>query len=76
MSETLQKFVFASANEVNVVVWNEKPWFDGKNVSDILGYQDTEHMVRRLDDDEWMKLNTNDLGFPPKMGGNLGGTPV
>ena len=72
----MQKFVFASANEVGIVVWNEKPWFDGQNVADILGYKTTEKMTRRLDNDEWMKLNTNDLGFHPKTGHNLGGTPM
>ena len=60
----LQKFVFASANEVNVVAWNEKPWFVGKNVSDILGYQDTEHMVRRLDEDEYKTFNFKDFQNP------------
>lgn len=64
MSETLQKFVFESANEVNVVVWNEEPWFVGKNVSDILGYQDTEHMVRRLDEDEYKTFNCKDFQNP------------
>ncbi len=80
MAETLEKFVFETETKINkelrVVVIKDDPWFDGKAVADILGYQDAEHMTRRLDEDEWMKLNTNDLGFPPKTGGNLGGTPL
>ena len=37
MSETIQKFVFADANEVRVVMRNDEPWFVAKDVCEILG---------------------------------------
>ena len=37
MSEAIQKFVFADANEVRVVMRNNEPWFIAKDVCDILG---------------------------------------
>ena len=37
MSEAIQKFVFANANEVRVVMRNNEPWFVAKDVCDILG---------------------------------------
>ena len=36
MSEAIQKFVFANANEVRVVMRNDEPWFVAKDVCDIL----------------------------------------
>lgn len=37
MSEAIQKFVFANANEVRVVMQNGEPWFIAKDVCKILG---------------------------------------
>ena len=37
MSEAIQKFVFANANEVRVVMRNNEPWFVAKDVCEILG---------------------------------------
>ena len=37
MSEAIQKFVFADANEVRVVMRNDEPWFVAKDVCEILG---------------------------------------
>ena len=37
MSEAIQKFVFADANEVRVVMKKGEPWFVAKDVCDILG---------------------------------------
>lgn len=37
MSEVIQKFIFANANEVRVVMRNNEPWFVAKDVCDILG---------------------------------------
>lgn len=75
--ETTKQIKTTVQKEVRVITdENDDPWFDGQNVADILGYKTTEKMTRRLDNDEWMKLNTNDLGLCPKTGGNLGGTPL
>lgn len=35
-----------------IIMINDEPWWIAKDVSDILGYVDAEHMTRRLDDDE------------------------
>ena len=37
MSEAIQKFVFADANEVRVVMRKNEPWFVAKDVCEILG---------------------------------------
>ena len=37
MSEAIQKFVFANANEVRVVMRKNEPWFVAKDVCEILG---------------------------------------
>ena len=37
MSEAIQKFVFANANEVRAVMRNNEPWFVAKDVCKILG---------------------------------------
>ena len=36
MSEAIQKFVFANANEVRAVMRNNEPWFVAKDVCKIL----------------------------------------
>jgi prophage antirepressor-like protein len=38
--------------QVRTVTVNEEPYFVAKDVSEILGYSDTEKMTRRLDEDE------------------------
>ena len=46
MSEAIQKFVFANANEVRVVMRKNEPWFVAKDVCKILGTR-TDH-VRQI----------------------------
>ena len=46
MSEAIQKYVFADANEVRVVMRNNEPWFVAKDVCKILGTR-TDH-VRQI----------------------------
>lgn len=38
--------------EVRIVEINDDAWFVAKDVADALGYTTTDHMMRRLDDDE------------------------
>jgi len=38
--------------QVRTVMINEEPWFVARDVSEILGYSDTQAMTRRLDNDE------------------------
>jgi anti-repressor protein len=48
----LEVFKNSEFGEVRVVMKNDEPWFVGKEVADILGYEKTSKMYARLDDDE------------------------
>lgn len=45
-------FTNVEFGNVRVVVKNGEPWFVAKDISNILGYSDTQAMTRRLDEDE------------------------
>ena len=51
MVEPPEIFNFHGA-EVRVLMKDGEPWFVAKDVSGILGYSDTDKMIRRLDVDE------------------------
>ncbi|MBF9018846.1 phage repressor protein/antirepressor Ant [Oceanispirochaeta sp. M2] len=50
----LTKFDFNGNSVRETTDENGNPWFVAKDVSDILGYADTQRMTKRLDDDESM----------------------
>ena len=52
MSEAIQKFVFANANEVRVVMRNNEPWFVAKDVCKALEITKVDSAIRNLDADE------------------------
>ena len=52
MSEAIQKFMFANANEVRVVMQNGEPWFVAKDVCKVLGITKVDSAIRNLDADE------------------------
>ena len=61
MSEVIQKFVFANANEVRVVMRNNEPWFVAKDVCDILGTR--SDTVRQIAGNKRvMSINPNSIG--------------
>ena len=61
MSEAIQKFVFADANEVRVVMRNNEPWFIAKDVCDILGTR--SDTVRQIAGNKRvMSINPNSIG--------------
>ena len=61
MSEAIQKFVFANANEVRVVMRNNEPWFVAKDVCDILGTR--SDTVRQIAGNKRvMSINPNSIG--------------
>ena len=50
----LQIFNFNGLNDVRTGLNREEVWFVAKDIADSLGYSDTNKMVSRLDDDEFM----------------------
>ena len=60
MSSSLIPFSFES-HDVRVVIQEQAPWWIAMDVSDILGYSDTEAMTRRLDEEEIRNLQI--VGF-------------
>ena len=61
MSEAIQKFVFANANEVRVVMRNNEPWFIAKDVCDILGTRsDTVRQI--VGNKRVMSIDPNSIG--------------
>jgi prophage antirepressor-like protein len=56
-----QIFKSSEFGSIGVVVNEGEPWFIAKDVSEILGYMDSEHMARRLPANE--KKNVKQIGF-------------
>ena len=61
MSEAIQKFVFANANEVRVVMRNNEPWFVAKDVCDILGTR-TDTVRQIVGNKRVMSIDPNTIG--------------
>lgn len=47
----LQEFSFKE-NKIRSLVINDEPWFIGKEVASVLGYNDTNQAIRKHVDDE------------------------
>ena len=70
MSEAIQKFVFANANEVRVVMRNNEPWFVAKDVCEILGTR-TDNVRQIVGNKRVMSINPYNIGV-----GNHGGRDI
>ena len=70
MSEVIQKFVFADANEVRVVMRNNEPWFVAKDVCKILGTR-SDTVRQTAGNKRVMSINPNSIGV-----GNHGGRDI
>ena len=70
MSEAIQKFVFANANEVRVVMRNNEPWFIAKDVCEILGTR-TDTVRQIVGNKRVTTVNPNLIGV-----GNHGGRDI
>ena len=70
MSEAIQKFVFANANEVRVVMRNNEPWFVAKDVCDILGTR-TDNVRKIVGNKRVATVNPYQIGV-----GNHGGRDI
>ena len=70
MSEAIQKFVFANANEVRVVMRNNEPWFIAKDVCKILGTR-TDHVRQIVGNKRVATVNPHQMGV-----GNHGGRDI
>lgn len=62
MKNGIKIFENEQFGKVRVIDKDGDPWFVAKDIAEILGYSDTEHMTRRLDDDEKGKIK------PPVVG--------
>lgn len=49
--------------EVRMQVIDDEPWFVGKDVSDVLGYSETNAMTRRLNDDDFMSVKLSGMNM-------------
>ena len=70
MSEAIQKFVFADANEVRVVMRKNEPWFVAKDVCKILGTR-TDNVRQIVGNKRVMSINPYTIGV-----GNHGGRDI
>ena len=70
MSEAIQKFVFANANEVRVVMRKNEPWFIAKDVCKILGTR-TDHVRQIVGNKRVATVNPHQMGV-----GNHGGRDI
>ena len=70
MNEAIQKFVFADANEVRVVMRKNEPWFVAKDVCDILGIR-TDTVRQTAGNKRVATVNPNTIGV-----GNHGGRDI
>lgn len=70
MSEAIQKFVFANANEVRVVMRNNEPWFVAKDVCEILGTR-TSDVRKTVGNKRVTTLNVDSIHI-----GNHGGKDI
>ena len=61
MSEAIQKFVFANANEVRVLMRNNEPWFVAKDVCEILGTR-TDTVRQIVGNKRVMSIDPNSIG--------------
>lgn len=60
MTNELQLFNFES-KDVRVIKRGEDVWFIASDISNILGYSQTQAMLKRLDDDEMIKIEPSIL---------------
>lgn len=58
----LKIFNFES-QEVRMQLIDDDPWFVGKDVSDVLGYSETNAMTRRLNDDDFMSVKLSGMNM-------------
>lgn len=49
----LQNFKF-SGQDVRIITINDEPWFVAKDVADVLGYDQTSNMLKRIDDEDFI----------------------
>ena len=56
----LQLFQFEGSN-IRTILINDIPYWVAKDVADILQYNETSIMLRRLDDDETMKIEPTEI---------------
>jgi len=51
------------SNDIRTVQKDGEVWFVGKDVSDVLGYDQTSNMVKRLDDDDFISSNLDGMNM-------------
>lgn len=63
----LQIFDNEEFGQVRILEKENEPWFVAKDISEILGYSETSKMLRRLDEDEYLKIAPTILGDTNSM---------
>lgn len=58
----LQNFNF-SGQEVRTITIDNEPWFVAKDVSDILGYDQTSNMLKRIDEEDFMSSKLDGMNM-------------
>jgi len=67
MQNKLEVFSNNELGNVRVIVKDGEPFFVAKDVADILGYSETSVMLRRLDADEYLKIEPTFIAGANKM---------
>ena len=67
MQNELKIFNNNEFGEMRNINKDNEPWFVAKDISDILGYSETSKMLRRLDEDEYLRLAVNSRDFSREM---------
>ena len=66
MNNELKVFENVEFGKIKVVELNDDIWFVAKDIAEILEYSETSKMLRRLDDDEMLKIEPTILGDSAK----------
>ena len=64
MNNEMKVFENVEFGKIKVIELNYDIWFVAKDISEILEYSETSKMLRRLDDDEMLKIEPPFKGYP------------
>lgn len=53
--------------EVRTMIINNEPWFNAKDISDILGYAQTSNMMKRIDNEDFMSSKMDGMNMKSNL---------
>ena len=59
----LQIFVNTQFGEIRTTIIDDKPWFVGKDIADVLGYKETNSMTKRLDNEDFISAKIEGMNM-------------